>query len=68
MHGLAGVRGLAGVNPLVVHVYRFREEVYSCLEIFQTHCALNSGSILGLVHLHLAASLVIAEGAGELCI
>ena len=65
---LAGVGRLAGVDPLVIHVDGFGEKVYSCLEIFQTHCTLYLSCVLGLVHLHLAAHLVVAEGAGELSV
>ena len=65
---LAGVGGLAGVDPLVIHVERFREKVNSRLKILQAHCTLYLSCVLGLVHLHLAALLVVAEGAGELSV
>lgn len=39
------VGGLAGVHPVIVHVYWFREEIYGCLEVLQTNATRYPGRI-----------------------
>ena len=56
---------LAGVDPLVVDVDGLREEVDGGLEVLHAHVALDPARVLGLLHLDLAALLVVAEGAVE---
>ena len=59
------VGGLAGVDPLVVDVDGLREEVDGGLEVLHAHVALDPARVLGLLHLDLAALLVVAVGAVE---
>ena len=56
---------LAGVYPLVVDVERLREEVYGGLEVLHADGALDPARVPTLLHLDLAALLVVAERTVE---
>lgn len=59
---------LARVHPIVVHVDRFRQEVYRRLVVLHAHPTGYARRVPTLVHLHFAGLFVVAEGAVELLV